>query len=201
MMDNLSVSNDNKEESRVRGEDLDQGTADALYTAQTQQSLTTASIDKLLASPDLHLRAKEQLTCIKTLLSEGVSGSLREDILRIKDGRLMIDGYLLPVRRSVKQSLSFDNIAEQPSSIKSLLSFAAGLVGKKFVFTGRDALLKKEMDADTFVRAINTENAAVLAVLRPLFWFDYTIPLISAKNDKHIVLQIGSKGSRFHVLD
>lgn len=199
MLMDISLPNESQEDKNGGVEH--ESVSDALYTTQTQSILTTWSIDKLLAYPDLYHKTKDQLIRIKGLIPEDGSDSLCEDVLSIEDGRLMIGDYPLPVRRSVKQSLSFDNIAEQASPIKHLLSFAAWLVGKRFDFTSRDAVIKKEIDADAFVTTINEDNHDVLAILRLIFWFDYTIPFVSAKDDKYIVLQIGSKGSRFHVLD
>lgn len=182
-------------------------TADDLHTTlsfQTHPILTTDYIDHLLTTSTVDSVTRWFLGNIKKIIKKYESGSLRKDILSIEDGKLLIDGHLLPVRRSVKNSLPLDSDDldedKQSSYIRTLLLFGAWLVHKKFVSAGRDKLINQEITADTFVKAINKENHDILGVLHTLFWSDYTIPFAFSKDKKLVILQVTDKGSLFRSL-
>lgn len=108
-------------------------------------------------------QSKTQLTKIKDLMSKNPVSKLDKSRLTVKNGLVVIDGFVLPeeTQRQTYAEMSEENSKHlYPDFAIALLNFTADAKGKQFDRKGlnKNNLIDRSLDGKEVCKQLNTEN-------------------------------------------
>jgi len=172
---------------------------------QVSDHIDAAYIDELLQTEGFKDQSKTQLTKIKDLMSKNPVSKLDKSRLTVKNGLVVIDGFVLPeeTQRQTYAEMSEENSKHlYPDFAIALLNFTADAKGKQFDRKGlnKNNLIDRSLDGKEVCKQLNTENNFdILRSLSAIIDIDPSyIPMGIDKNGCVIYAWLRSDSIRFN---